>query len=362
MTALKRLKQATPLLMSLLLVFAAGTALARDKDQERGYLGVKLQNVSASMAKALQLGEGEGVMINEVVDGGPAEKAGLEDGDVILKFSGQAINDYAALTKAVRAASPGDKVKIEILRGGRHKTVEVELGKGEEHSFTYTISRDEDGDSPHVEFFGDDGEHENIWVGGDGEEGMKKMHLGMLGEMTDRGYLGVELGDLNEQLGEYFGVADGKGALVNSVRQDSPAAKAGLKAGDVITGVNGETVADGGEVHAAMADTKPGQEVEVKFVRKGSSKTQKITAGEMPEGEFSFNVRAPHAPGLMKQFKHRFDVKDGDEDIRVLAPGAHPKLRKIRHFQEDGAEMRELRSQMDELRQELRELQAELKK
>lgn len=328
------------------------TSVASAKDDEHGYLGVMLQNVSTSMSKALQLDEGEGVMINKVMDDSPAAKAGLEDGDVILTFDGEPINDYAALTKAVRATAPGDKVDLEILHDGKRQKKQVELGEGKGRSYTYSIHRD--GDAPELEFFGE-GEHGNVWFGDD--DGLQELHLEHMGWNSDRGYMGVELDDLNEQLGEYFGVKDGEGALIDKVHDDSPAAKGGLKAGDVIVGLNGEAVEDAGDVHQAMDETEAEQEVEVKVVRKGKSKTVKFKLGEMPESDW---VRAPR---MMKHFKHDFKFPEGfDHDIEVIAPGGPHKIREIHRFMNDGEDLAEMREELDQLKAELKDLQKELKK
>ena len=151
MNALSAAKRTTLILMSLLLIL---TTSAFAKDKEQGYLGVMLQQVTTSMSKALQLEEGQGVMINKVVDDGPAAEAGLEDGDVILSFDGKAIDKYSDLGKAMRKTSPGDTVELEILRGGERQTTKVELGEPAERSFTYSVHSDSD--APDVEFFSED--------------------------------------------------------------------------------------------------------------------------------------------------------------------------------------------------------------
>ncbi len=370
MNALSAAKRPALLLMSLLLILAANAAVARDDDH--GYLGVMLQNVTTSMAKALQLDEDEGVLINKVIADGPAAEAGLEDGDVILKFSGEPINDYADLTKAVRATAPGDLVDIQILHNGTRQTAQIKMGKAEKQSFNYSFNSK--GGAPHAEFFGEGGEHKvivmsggghggehgNVWFSDDDNEVTVDLERLFLGK--DRGFMGVELDDLNPQLGEYFGVKDGEGALINTVREDSPAAEAGLKAGDVIVAVNGESVTNAGEVHEAMADTDPEQEIEVKIVRKGKNKTLKVTLGEMPESEGKHLMGMKHAPRMMKHFEYAFPGGDFDHDIRVMAPRNHGARRELHVIRESSEDLDELRDELDELRRELKELQKELRK
>jgi len=90
MFAFPAAKRAPLLLMTLLFLIAAPLAMA---DDDSGYLGVMLQDVSPSMAKALQLGDQTGVLINQVVEDSPAAKAGLQDGDVIVAFEGKSLEN-----------------------------------------------------------------------------------------------------------------------------------------------------------------------------------------------------------------------------------------------------------------------------
>ncbi len=390
MNALSATKRMTLVMMSLLLIL---TTSALAKDDQHGYLGVMFQKITTSMSKALQLDEDEGVMISQVVDDGPAAKAGFEDGDVILKFDGKAIESFGDLNKAMKKTSPGDKVAIEILHNGKRQTAEVELGEAEKNSFTYSMNSDSN--APDVEFFSEgehdvmvmggkhgshtrswtdedghtkvivmsgdeDGDHENVWFSEDGvtvDLVMKNMAFG-----SDRGFMGVELDDLNDQLGEYFGIEDGEGALVSKVRDDSPAAAAGLKAGDVIISVNGESVEDSGEVHEAMNDTEPAQEIEVKVVRKGKSKTLKVTLGEMPEGEFPRFMGVPHAPNMTMEFLSKGNFPHGmTHDIRGATPRGIHEIREIHRLHEDTEDLEEVREELDVLREELKALKEELK-
>lgn len=352
------------LLPLLLLACLATSAFAKDqeKDKEKpakaGYLGVMLQDVNGSLAKALQLGDDEAVMVTDVVDGGPAEAAGLEDGDVIFSFNGEKVGDTSELTRAVRRATPGDKAKLEIQHNGKRQTIEVEVGAAKQRSFSFRTGT---GRAPQGIFEGDDGDVQ-VFVMPDGDddtaEFLVRRSLG-----GDRGFMGVELGQLNEQLGDYFGVKDGEGALINSVNEEGPAADAGLKAGDVIVAIDGEDIESSGDVHRALADTEPGQELKLTIVRKGSRSEKTIKLGEMPEGNSVGALRwlsAPDAP----HFEHEFSFPEGlDRDIRVVAP-VHGlrKMHERKLTEEDAKELKEMRDELDTMRKELKELQKELKK
>jgi serine protease Do len=364
MNVFKAAKRTLVLMMSIALLVSVSSAQAGD---ENGYLGVMLQDLTPSMAKALQMGDESGVMVSEVVDDSPADKAGLEDGDVILEFNGKTISDNGDLVKAVRKTSPGDEVKIVVLREGKKKNLDVAIGEHEMKN-AFWVSESGDVHAPHVEHF-QDGKHNVMVMSGDDEDftwTSDKMNVFI---SEDRGYMGVHLDDLNEQMGEYFGVEDGKGALVTEVVEDSPAAAAGLKAGDVIIKVGGMDIDSSNGLHEAMSDTEPEQQMAVKVMRKGNSKDVSITLGGMPEsaittsykivtdGDDNFTVHS--APHMMKYFDSH-----GDVDIEVIQR-KHKDLQKTHEYMElheaDG-ELKEMREELEKMKEELKEMQEELKK
>jgi hypothetical protein len=127
-TAARRPLGVAASLFSLLVIVAAAAPAAA---AEQGYLGIMLQDLTPSISKALQMGDRPGVIVNDVVDGSPAEKAGLQDGDVILELNGQAATSQAALTEAVRGLAPGDKANLVVLRDGRQTKLAAVAGKRE---------------------------------------------------------------------------------------------------------------------------------------------------------------------------------------------------------------------------------------
>ena len=94
----------------------------------RGWLGVRFQPVSADLAKGLRLDEPKGALISEVLEGSPAEEAGLAAGDLILRFDGEEISDHRDLAPAVAKVAPGDEAKISVWRNGTTVTATVSLG------------------------------------------------------------------------------------------------------------------------------------------------------------------------------------------------------------------------------------------
>jgi predicted metalloprotease with PDZ domain len=337
MFALTAAKRTLVLMMSLALLVPLAAAQAGEDDGE-GYLGVMLQELTPSMSKALQMGDQSGVMINEVVDDSPAAKAGLEDGDVILEFGGKTIADEKDLVKAVRAANPGDKVEVVLLRAGREKALMVEVGEHEAKDMFF-MSKGDEFHAPHVKHFKKDGNKVIVMTDGDEEFVWSQ----------NRGYLGVHLDDLNEQLGEYFGAEGGKGALVTEVVADSPAAAAGLKAGDVIVGLGNQEIHSSDALHKAMQDTEPEQQMEIQYLRQGQSKSLSITLGEMPADIFAKQMQI---------------IGLGDDHWSI-----HSAPRMMKHFNWDADEwveaedeLEEMREELDKMRQELKEMKKELKK
>ena len=355
-----------PYLVFALLTLILQLSAPRAQAAQPGYLGVHLQELDSSMAKALQLDDESGVLISEVVEDGPAAKAGLEDGDVILGFDGKDIGTTSDLMKAVRKSEAGDEVELKILRGGKEKSFDVTLGEREENEFVWSTH------SKHGKILeGDDGVHAYRWHhDGDGDIDIEMMlphgenfpggkNFFVIGGDDDRGFLGVHLDDLGEQMAEYFGV-DG-GVLVTEVVEDSPASEAGLKAGDVITKLDGEEIADAGALHEWMAGTEAEQKIKVEVRRKGDRKSFDVTLGEAPERDIManvkvfgddghFNVKAPKI--LMKKLHGDgnafFHDGDGEEHSIVIE----------RH----GEDMDELREELKELKKELKKIQEELKK
>ncbi|NPB04653.1 MAG: Do family serine endopeptidase [Thermotogae bacterium] len=102
--------------------------LIKEGKVSRGYLGIIMQNVDENLAKVLGLKKPEGVIITEVVKGSPADKAGLQEGDVIVEVDGRKIKNALTLRTIIQSKMPGEKVRIKILRKGKSKIVTVKLG------------------------------------------------------------------------------------------------------------------------------------------------------------------------------------------------------------------------------------------
>ncbi|HEV8335241.1 MAG TPA: PDZ domain-containing protein [Candidatus Polarisedimenticolia bacterium] len=203
--------------------------------------------------------EGRGVRITDVKDGSPAAKAGLQEGDRILELDGHDVDDAGDIRRAMRDVEPGDSVQIRIKRRSSEKTLNATLGE-----------------SPRSRTF-----HKRAgpgWFENEEGETPEPMPFGMLG--MSRNFMGVRVQGMTEDLRAYFKAPRGRGVLVSRVEEDTPAAKAGLRAGDVIIAVDGKGISERGDIAEALSDHEPGDRVAVKIVRDGSDKTVDVEIAE----------------------------------------------------------------------------------
>jgi len=214
----------------------------------------------------VQVTEGKetGVEIQEVRPDSPAEKAGLKRDDRIVLFDGERVRSVRQFSRLVQETPPGRTVKATIVRGGQQKDVEITPREGRGTIGGGGIL---DGDRfagrmPNPDMFRD--------------RFPFNFDFDLPGALSGR-RLGVEVDGLSNQLAQYFGVKEG--VLVRSVTDGSPASRAGLKAGDVITTVDGQPTRSREDLVRALRDAK-GDELTIGIVRekKESSVKAKLDA------------------------------------------------------------------------------------
>ena len=234
------------------------------------FLGVYAEDISRENMGRYNMREVRGTAITNVVKDSPAEKAGLRKDDVILKFDGESVTSVRKLNRLVSEVAPDQTARLTISRAGSEQEVSVTIAKRKDDALT------------HVQAFG------NLGEGFKGLEGLKELGPGahvwkwegdgdgpMLAFGNSR-RIGVSTTTLTKQLADYFGIADGKGVLVTSVAEDSAAAKAGIKAGDVITAVDGEKVEDSGDLARGINKKKDG-DVTLTVVRNKNQRNVTLT-------------------------------------------------------------------------------------
>lgn len=233
------------------------------------YLGVQTEEISRENFSKYGLRDVRGVAVAKVVADSPAAAAGLQDGDVIVKINGEDVTSGRKLTRLVNEISPDHTARLTVVRGGSEREINVTVGKRPmpkfaEGAFFPEGLKDFEFKMPELEKLKD---LENFkFEGKPGEP--------MVWSFTNRRQIGVSLTPLTKQLSDHFGVANG--ALVNNVREDSPAAKAGIKAGDIIVEIDGKAVKGELDVVRAIGEKKEG-DVSVTIVRGGERQMLKVT-------------------------------------------------------------------------------------
>ena len=266
------------------------------------FLGVYAEDISNANMSNYGLRNVRGVGITEVIKSSPAEKAGLKKGDVILRFDDETVTSVRKLNRLVSETAPDHSVKLGISRGGSDQEVTVTLAKRDDLSNTIwqgmprgevfrTMPR---GEFPKLDPFGENQE-------------------ALVFALGSNRRIGVSTQSLTKQLADYFGVTDGKGVLVTSVSEDSPAARAGIKAGDVITAIDGEKIEGSGDLSRAINKQKDG-DVTLTIIRDKSPRTIKVTPEKM-EG-----LRPGRAIGPQIRAQTRDAILCGVSEGRIVIP------------------------------------------
>jgi serine protease Do len=242
-------------------------------------------------------GDVRGAVVRSVAPASAAEKAGLKQDDVIVRFDGETVRGTSQLARLVEETPTGRPVAIEVRRGAATEKLTATLSEGDRrvHVFNrggypgmedFDIELPEPPDiavapmppaPPHAPGAAPHAPHPPIpphvwsWNGEDGPD----MVFRMLGGGPRK--LGVEYMELGEQLASYFKLAGKSGVLVTSVDADGPAAKAGIKAGDVILKLDGAAIAESSDLRDAISKAEGGQEVAITVQRDGHPLDLKAT-------------------------------------------------------------------------------------
>jgi membrane-associated protease RseP (regulator of RpoE activity) len=267
------------------------------------YLGVQTEEVTRENFSKFGLREVRGVAVEKVIENSPAAQAGLQDGDVIVRFNGEEITSARKLTRLISEVAPDHQARVTVLRGGSEREFTVTIGKRPEFKFEpgafekfekitpptgqFRVPTPPMGELPRIQALPEGriftpGQEGNVYFFGNSRQ------------------IGASVSTLTKQLGDYFGVEEGKGLLINDVRADSPAAKSGLRAGDVIVEVEGKPVKSMGDLIRGINEKKEG-DVTLTIIRDRSRQTVRITPEKGKESGFFFN----------------FDDNDG---IKTIAP------------------------------------------
>ena len=221
------------------LVMSIAEQLITDGSIKRGYIGASLQPLSIELIEQLNLpADTKGALVANTIDGAPAKKFGIEPGDVIVGIDGVTVDDSSDVVTKLGLMKPGKKVQMDIYRDGKKRRVDVTLGE---------------------------------WPGND-----RALAGGMdsSGDMSNSGELGLALTPNGGQVAERFSLTSEGGLVVMDIRPDSPAAKAGLRPGDLILSVNRQDVST---VNDFQNQVKKGKRLLLRVERAGTFFFEGIT-------------------------------------------------------------------------------------
>lgn len=382
-----------------------------------GYLGVTTRATDADLRRGLDLTR-DGLLVNDVEDDSPADRAGIQKGDVILSFNSRSVSDPSELRQLVRQTESGRTVSISVWRDGERRSLDVKLGAvpdgGDDlgevpappipsttpryprapraprapetpeapRRIEIHGDRDHDGGSGStqrrviidgkeipeseidealkgldLQMFDGDGQLDARKLQGlvkrkrlEGMEGMEGMRgwggdRGSRSFMSapSRGRLGVRVDKLSDEMRDALGANGDEGVLVLEVMGDTPAQRAGMRAGDIIVKIDDDAV-DSPDGLVKVLRGHEGDKVQVRVLRKGLTKTLEA---ELEAGDSEGIVRGRVAPRI-RTFRGNPEPGQGGQGYRGKTKN-------------DAGDDSELRDEIDELRRELRELREQLK-
>jgi serine protease Do len=252
-------------------------------DEGSSWLGVETHEVTADKAKELKLSAERGAVLGKIVPDSPAAKAGLKENDVVTEINGQRVEGAAQFRRMIHEIPAGRSIQLTVWRDGRTQTISATLGRSEQGRHAMKMMAPTPGTFafrmpdlpeilPSMEWNG------NMLFGGQPR-------------------LGIDAEEISGQLGAFFGAPDGEGILVRDVTSGSPAEKAGVKAGDVITSLNGERVRTVGDLREKLS-------------AKRDDKDRTVKLGVLRnKSEISLNVELPvPAPRTKHVFSRRTSI------------------------------------------------------
>lgn len=229
----------------------------------RSYLGVEVKDITSDRVSALKLKEERGVEIAMVDQDAPAGKAGLKEHDVVLEYNGTRVESAEQFQRLIRETPPERNVTLGISRDGNPMNITAQIGDHAKLA-KKMFKLDRPGlllrDLPASDF---------------------NMPMDVQ-VFTYNPSLGIQVDNLGQQLGDFFGAKNGEGLLVKSVEKGSPAEKAGLKAGDVITRMDNEKISDRADLRRLVRSHREGGKVTLGIIREKHEQNLTI---DLPAGK-----------------------------------------------------------------------------
>jgi len=240
------------------------------------WLGVGVSEVSTDKMKSLKLPEERGALLGKIVPDSPASKAGLKENDVVLEINGQRVEGTEQFRRLIREIPAGRTANLTIWRDGRSQNVKVTLAKPEANNL-------------------------KVFSGNPQSFSFKMPQLPAMPDLSglnhlrtfalvspDHPVLGIDAESLEGDFGHFFGAPDGEGVLVRSVFGDSPAAKAGIKVGDVITSLDGERIRSASELREKLLTKHDKKEIKLGLLRNKAELTLSVELPQQKDEEEHF--------------------------------------------------------------------------
>lgn len=234
------------------------------------YLGIAAVEVTRENMGRYNMREPRGVAVIRVAQGSPAERAGIKVSDVILRFDGEQVTTYRKLQRLLGEAASEQNVRLTVSRNGTEQELSVTLGRRE--SELKSLS-----------------EIYRVQPSAEARRTLEQLqrNQGAIGFGWGR-RIGINSTQLTKQLADYFGVTGRSGLLVTSVTENSPAARAGIKAGDVIVAVDGEKVESSGDLSRAINRKNEG-DVTLTIMRDRKERSLSVTPEKREPGAISIS-------------------------------------------------------------------------
>ena len=262
---------------------AADEAPGKSVDKKRRVEVVRNMGGGGHLGVTLEDREEPGAVVKEVQPDTPAAKAGLQAGDVIVRYQGERVEGAAALARMVRETPAGRRVEVEVQRNGSVQTLSATLESGGAtrrwaEGIRDGALEDLDVELPEMPPLPDMAAIPPIPpLPRNGEDVHAFRRL--LRETGGARKLGIEYQEISGQLARYFKLGDERGVLVSEVDDDGPAGKAGLRAGDVILKLNGSAVTDSRSFREQVRKAEAGSEATLTVSREGRALDLKVKLG-----------------------------------------------------------------------------------
>jgi serine protease Do len=197
---------------------------------ERGRIGAMIQNLTPDLAESSDYDSTQGVLVGDVIEDSPADRAGLKSGDIVVEYNGKAVNKAYQLRNAVAGTAPGTEAELEVFRNGEYRTVEITIGRLEDQP---SLSQATPGPEAGSE-------------------------------------LGMTLKNLTPELRQQLGLGSGeKGVVVTGVEPGGLAAREGIRKGDLVVAVGDTPISDVASLRSAMEEHELDQGVRFQLEREG---------------------------------------------------------------------------------------------